>query len=59
MKFVYYKEMPKYIPMKPQDIARLSSEDRQEYEKSLKIQKTPNRYVLTTGLTNFVNILQK
>jgi hypothetical protein len=35
--FFYYNEMPKYIPMKPEFIARLSSEDRQEYENSLKI----------------------
>ena len=38
--FFYYKKRPKYIPMKPEDIARLSSEDRQEYEKSSKIQDT-------------------
>ena len=38
--FFYYKKRPKYIPMKPEDIARLSSEDRQEYENSSKIQDT-------------------
>jgi hypothetical protein len=37
-------ERPKYIQMKPEKIAKLSPEDRQEYEKSLKIQKTPKRY---------------
>jgi hypothetical protein len=38
--FFYYKKRPKYIPMKPEDIARLSYEDRQEYENSSKIQDT-------------------
>jgi hypothetical protein len=28
------RERPKYIPMKHEDVARLSSEDRQEYENS-------------------------
>ena len=37
------RERPKYIPKK---IAKLSSEDRQEYENSLNIQKTPKRYAL-------------
>jgi hypothetical protein len=36
----------KYIPMKPEKLAKLSSEDRQEYENSLKITKTPRRYTL-------------
>ena len=39
-------ERPKYIPMKHEDVARLSPEDRQEYENSLKITKTPRRYAL-------------
>ena len=32
-------ERPKYIPMKDEDVARLSPQDRQEYENSLKITK--------------------
>ena len=36
----------KYIPMKPEKLAKLSTEDRQEYENSLKITKTPRRYAL-------------
>jgi hypothetical protein len=36
----------KYIPTKHEDVAKLSPEDRQEYENSLKITKTPNRYAL-------------
>jgi hypothetical protein len=40
------RERPKYIPMKPDKIAKLSPEDRQEYENSLKITKTPKRYAL-------------
>jgi hypothetical protein len=32
--------------MKHEDVARLSPEDRQEYENALKIPKTPNRYAL-------------
>ena len=32
----------KYIPMKPEKLAKLSPEDRQEYENSLKITKTPS-----------------
>jgi hypothetical protein len=34
-------DRPKYIPMKPEKLAKLSPEDRQEYENSLKITKTP------------------
>jgi hypothetical protein len=34
----------KNIPMKPEKLAKLSPEDRQEYENSLKITKTPKRY---------------
>jgi hypothetical protein len=30
--------------MKHEDVAKLSPEDRQEYENSLKITKTPRRY---------------
>ena len=32
-------DAPKYIPMKPEQIVKLSPEDRQEYEKSLEIKK--------------------
>ena len=39
-------DRPKYIPMKPEKHAKLSPEDRQEYENSLKITKTPKRYAL-------------
>jgi hypothetical protein len=39
-------DRPKYIPMKPEKLAKLSAEDRQEYENSLKITKTPRRYAL-------------
>jgi hypothetical protein len=39
-------ERPKYIPMKHEYVARLSPEDRQEYENSLKITKPPRRYAL-------------
>jgi hypothetical protein len=39
-------ERPKYIPMKHEDVSRLSHEDRQEYENSLNITKTPKRYAL-------------
>ena len=40
------RERPKYIPMKHEDVAKLSPEDRQEYENSLKSTKTPRRYAL-------------
>ena len=40
------RERPKYIPIKHADDARLSPEDRQEYENSLKITKTSKRYAL-------------
>ena len=47
------RERPKYIPIKPEKIAKLSLEDknmrtidRQKYESSLKITKTPKRYAL-------------
>jgi hypothetical protein len=39
-------ERPRYIPMKDEDVPRLSPQDRQEYENSLKITKTPKRYAL-------------
>jgi hypothetical protein len=39
-------DRPKYIPMKPEKLGKLSPEDRQEYENSLKITKTPRRYAL-------------
>ena len=41
-------DRPKYIPTKPEQVAKLSPEDRQEYENSLKITKTPRRYVLSS-----------
>ncbi|CAB4033576.1 Hypothetical predicted protein, partial [Paramuricea clavata] len=41
-------DRPKYIPMKPEKLANLSPEDKQEYENSLKITKTPRRYALRT-----------
>jgi ketosteroid isomerase-like protein len=31
-----YERRRKYIPMKPKDVARLSPEDREEYEDSLR-----------------------
>ena len=37
---------PKYIPMKPEQVAKLPPEERQEYENSLKITKIPKRYAL-------------
>ena len=39
-------DRPKYIPIKPEKLEKLSPEDRQEYENSLKITKTPKRYAL-------------
>ena len=36
----------KYVPMKPEQVAKLPPEERQEYENSLKITKTPKRYAL-------------
>jgi hypothetical protein len=43
---MFYWDRPKYIPMKPEQAAKLSSKDRQEYENSLKTTKTPKRYAL-------------
>ena len=40
------KDRPKYIAMKPEQVAKLPPEERQEYEDSLKITKTPKRYTL-------------
>ncbi len=40
------KDRPKYIHMKPKQIVKLSPEDRQDYENSLKIEKTPKCYGL-------------
>jgi hypothetical protein len=40
------RERPKYIPMMDEEVAKLSPEDRQVYENSLKITKTPKRYPL-------------
>jgi hypothetical protein len=39
-------DRPKYIPMKPEKLVKLSPYDRQEYEHSLKVTKTPRRYAL-------------
>jgi hypothetical protein len=39
-------DRPEYIPMTTQKLAKLSPEDRQEYENSLNITKTPGRYAL-------------
>ena len=52
------RERPKYIPMKSEKIAKLSPEDRQEYENSLNIQKTPKRYALKLTVVNFVKQLK-
>ena len=38
------RERPKYVPMKPEAVARLSPEDRKEYNDSLKT--LPKRYAL-------------
>jgi hypothetical protein len=43
----------KYIPMKTEKLAKLSPEDRQEYENSLKITKTRRRYALKVDRTKF------
>jgi hypothetical protein len=43
-------ELAKYIPMRPEKIAKLSPEDRQEYENSLKTTKTPKHYALRSRL---------
>jgi hypothetical protein len=43
---MFYCDRPKYIPMKPEQVAKLFPEDREEYENSLKITKTPGRYAL-------------
>ena len=40
------RDRPKYIPMKPEQIAKLPPEERRKYENSLKITKTPKRYAL-------------
>ena len=37
---------PTYIPMKPEQVAQLPPEERQEYENSFKITETPKRYAL-------------
>ncbi len=45
------RERPKYVPMKPEVVARLSQEDKKEYEESL--QKVPiNTMVLEADLIN-------
>ena len=44
---------PKYIPMKPEKLAKLSPEDRQEYENSLKVTKTPKVTLLEVDHTTF------
>ena len=40
------RDRPKYVPMKPEQVAKLPPEEPQEYENSLKITKTPKRYAL-------------
>ena len=40
------RDQPKYIPMKPEQVAKLPTEERQKEENSLKITKTPKRYAL-------------
>ena len=40
------RDRPKYIPMKPEHVAKLLSEELQDYENSLKKTKTPKRYAL-------------
>jgi hypothetical protein len=40
-------ERPKYTQMRHEDVAKLSPEDRQEYENSLKITKPPKGYART------------
>ena len=40
------RNRPKYIPMKPEQVAKLPPEERQEHENSLKTTKTPKRYAL-------------
>ena len=40
------RDRPKYISMKPEQVAKLPPEERQEYESSVKITKTPKRYAL-------------
>jgi hypothetical protein len=57
-------DRPKYIPIKPEKLAKLSPEDRQEYENSLKITKTPRRYALRSRFTtilvlNFVKCFEE
>jgi hypothetical protein len=44
-------DRPKYIPMKPEKLAKLSPEDRHEYENSLKIFLTISSKVVSS--TNF------
>jgi hypothetical protein len=46
-------DRPKYIPMKPEKPAKLSPEDRQEYEKSLKITKHLSVTLLEVDRTKF------
>jgi hypothetical protein len=46
-------ERSKYIQMKDEDVARLSPEDRQEYENSLKITKHLNVTLLEVDRTKF------
>ena len=40
------RNRPKYIPMKPEEVAKLPPEERQEYENALKVTKTPKLYAL-------------
>ena len=40
------RERSKYIPMKPEQVAKLSPEDRQDYENFLKTTKAPKTHAL-------------
>ncbi len=51
------RERPKYVPMKPDVVARLSPEDKKEYEESLK--KNLNVILLEADLINFVKSFKK
>ncbi len=45
------RKRQKYVPMKPEVVARLPPEDKKEYEESL----YPNGMLLEADLINFVN----
>jgi hypothetical protein len=52
------RDRPKYIPMKLEKLAKLSPENRQEYENSLKITKTPERYALKAHLHDTISCIR-